>query len=157
MITASIKTTRKRIIGTLCVILAFIIASIMFFAETQPDEKPKAFTEKDFIEFVESFGWETEEGSVTAETLILPEKPDEIMQKYCALQKEAGYELEPFLGKEAEKYTCKVTNFEGTEEIYASAYVCGGKIAAADLSSYGEGWQTSIDGKADRCYYLDNK
>lgn len=152
MLTASVKTTKTKIIGTLCVILAVFIAAILFFfggkgPEPSQEAVSRHVTDNESRrEFIASKGWETEkEPSLVAE-VQLPAEFDEVLTEYNKLQLASGMDITPYLGKTVTKYSYEVTNCSESNEVYATLYVRDKTVVAADIASHGDSWQRSIDG-----------
>lgn len=139
--------------GTLCVILAAIIAAILFiFGGNAPG--PSEETVSRHVtdnsarrSFIASMGWETAEEPSSVAEVQLPSELDEVLTKYNELQLASGMDLTPYLGKAVTKYSYKVKNFPGSGEVYATLYVYDGTVIAADIASHTDSWQRSIDGK----------
>lgn len=151
MLTASVKTTKTKIIGTLCVILAVFIAAILFFfggkgPEPSQEAVSRHVTDNESRrEFIAS-KWETEkEPSLVAE-VQLPAEFDEVLTEYNKLQLASGMDITPYLGKTVTKYSYEVTNCSESNEVYATLYVRDKTVVAADIASHGDSWQRSIDG-----------
>lgn len=153
MIMASFKTTRMRILGGACIALAVIIGIILFVfggreEQTAQEAVSRRVTDnKSRTEFISSFGWETEEEPCSVGETVIPQEFDEVLTKYNELQKAAGMDLTPYLGKTVKKYSYAVKNYPGGGEAFATLYVYEGTVIAADVSSHTGGGQSSIDGK----------
>lgn len=148
LLTASVKTTKTKIIGTLCVILALIIGIILFFGGKDAQSAAESISlhvadNKERMEYIASKGFETAEEPSLVEEVLLPEEPDEILLKYNELQKKSGFDLSPYYGKTVKKY---IYPLEGEIETFVTLYVYEEKIIAADVASHTEGWQRPIDG-----------
>lgn len=158
MLTASVKTTKTKVLGTLCVILAVIIALILFFfGGNAPEASSEAVSRHvtDNLsrrEFIASRGWETEEEPSSVAEVSLPQEFDDVLTGYNELQLASGMDLTPYLGKTVMKYSYRVTNFPGSGEVYATLYVYDGTVVAADIASHTDYWQKSIDGKQNLGY-----
>ncbi len=147
MLTASVKTTRTKIIGTLCVILALIIAAILFFGGNTAPEAAESVSRhvadnEERIEYLSSCGLRAASEPSSVSEVLLPEEMDEILSEYNEFQLESGFDLSPYLGKKVKKYVYPI---EGEEEIFATLYIYEERIIAADLASHTEGWQRAID------------
>ncbi len=150
MLTATVKTTKTKILGYICIFLAVIIAGILFFAEKEPQKAADSISRhvadnKSRIEYLSSAGVKALSEPFVVEEAVLPEKPDEVLAEYNEKQKAAGYNLEPYYGKTVKKYTYSV---EDETEVYATLYVYENQIIAADISNYITGEQWTIDGRA---------
>ncbi|MBQ2795724.1 MAG: hypothetical protein IJF04_06850, partial [Oscillospiraceae bacterium] len=103
MITASIKTSRTKIIGILCVILALIIGTILFFGGKGPEEAAESISRRvtnneERREYLVLKGVETAPEPSSVEEVLLP-KDDAVFKEYCEKQKAAGYDISSYLGK----------------------------------------------------------
>ena len=148
MLTASIKTTRTKILGTVCIVLAVIIAAILFFAGENGENAAESISlrvtnNRERTEYIASKGLKTAEEPSLVEEVLLPEEFDEILSEYNELQKKSGFDISPYLGKKVKKYVYPV---EGETETYATLYVYENTIIAADIASHTEGRQRTIDG-----------
>jgi hypothetical protein len=149
MLSASIHATRKKVVGALCVILAVVIAAILFFFSPEKTEgSVRLLTEEDRQAYMASFGWETEPEPSEIKTIVVPPEKDALMQRYNQIQLEQGMDFTVFCGQEATRYTYAVTNSEdgGTR---ICLYICDGVLAAADIASLEAGWQYGIAGRAE--------
>ncbi|MBE6899781.1 MAG: DUF4830 domain-containing protein [Ruminococcaceae bacterium] len=148
MLTASIKTTRTKILGTACVVLAAVIAVILFFAGESGKNAAESISlrvtnNEERTGYIASKGFKTAEEPSLVEEILLPEEFDEILSEYNEIQKESGFDLSPYLGKKVKKYVYPI---EGKEEVFATLYVYENKVIAADIASHTEDWQRPIDG-----------
>lgn len=148
MITASVKTTRKKIIGIICVILSAIIAAILFFYPKSGEMAAESISLRvtnngERIEYLSSKGVKTAGEPSQVKDVFLPEEMDETLLKYNEIISEAGFDLSPYLGKTVRKYVYPLAE---AEETYATIYIYNDKIIAADIASHTEGWQRAIDG-----------
>lgn len=147
MLTASLKTTRTKILGTLCVILALIIAAILFFGGRNAGNAAESLSRhvannEQRREYLSSCGLEAALEPSSVSEVLLPEEMDDILSEYNEFQLESGFDLSPYLGKKVKKYVYQI---EGEEETFATLYVYEEKIIAADIASHTEGWQRAID------------
>ena len=149
MITASVKTTKTKLLGTICVILAAVIAIILFFCGENSGNAAESISRRvtnneERIEYIASKGVKTAGEPFSVEEVLLPEEPDEILLQYNEIQKNSGFDLSPYCGKTVKKYVYPVDN---ETETFVTLYVFEEKIIAADIASHTEGWQRTIDGK----------
>ena len=148
MITASVKTTKTKIMGTACIILAGIIALILFFGNESGLNAAESVSRHvsdngTRIEYMAQKGLKTAEEPSAVEDILLPEEMDEVLKAYNEIQKKSGFDISPYLGKTVKKYVYPVLE---VEETFVTLYVFEEKIIAADVSSHLEGWQRPIDG-----------
>lgn len=149
MLTASVKTTRTKIVGTLCVILAVIIAVILFFGEKKGGNAAESISlrvtdNEERIEYISSKGFKTAGEPSSVEEVYFPKENDGVLSEYNEMLKKSGFDLSPYYGKTVKKYVYPV--LEETET-YITLYVYEEKIIGADIASHTEGWQRPIDGK----------
>ncbi|MBQ6877072.1 MAG: DUF4830 domain-containing protein [Oscillospiraceae bacterium] len=147
MLTASVKTTKTKLLGTACVILAAIIALILFFGEKEAGNAAESISRHvsdngERIAYIASKGFKTAEEPSSVEDVLLPEEPDEILLEYNELQKKSGFDLSPYYGKTVKKYVYPLLE---EEETYVTLYVFEETIIAAEVASHIEGWQRAID------------
>ena len=148
MLTASVKTTRTKILGTVCIVLAAIIAIILFVsgekaADATESISLRVLNNEERIGYIASKGLKTAEEPSKIEEIVFPEGPDEVFLKYIEMQKNSGFDLLPYLGKTVKRY---VYPLENEAETFVTLYVFENKIIAADVASHTEGWQRPIDG-----------
>jgi len=148
LLTASVKTSRTKILGALCVIIAAIIAVILFFGAESSGNAAESISRrvadnKERIAYMASKGFETADEPSSVEEVLLPEEFDEILMEYNEIQKQGGFDLSPYLGKTVKKYVYPI---EGETETFVTLYIYENLIIAGDISSRTEGWQKAVDG-----------
>lgn len=90
------------------------------------------------IEYIESFGWTTGAVPDSIEEIRIPVRFDEAYEQYNALQKEQGFDLKRYAASRAQKFTYRLTNYEGADPVIpinANLIVVDGEIVGADISS----------------------
>ncbi len=151
LIAASLKTTKSRILGTVSIILAIIIGTLLFCFGGNSDKNAsetisRHVTDNDSRKtYLASKGLKTADEPDSVTDILIPDEFDEVLNGYNELQLESGFDISPYLGKTVKKYVYKVTNYEDGDEIYAALYVYNDTVIAADISSYKDSWQRSID------------
>lgn len=87
------------------------------------------------IEFLSSYGWETDGKCIESETIIIPEPFDLVYENYNNMQLEAGLDLRPFMGKKGVRYTYKIINYPQNieDEVRANVIIIDGKCVAGDI------------------------
>ena len=158
MLTASVKTTKKRLLSVLCVILAFVVAILLFFfgGKELPTEEALSRSVKnngERLSFLSSYGFSVEEEPETVTEIFLPDEMDAVLEGYNALQKPLGLDLTPYLGKTVKRYSYRVNGQDEGEETFVTLYVYNDLIIAADVSSHTEHWQRAIDNPGNLSYY----
>ncbi len=122
-------------------IILWVIAAIILTAVCTA-RADRAETERERQKLISHYGWEVSAGPVSVAEVTLPDTPDMVYEEYNKIQKKAGFDLTPYYGKTAVRYTYKVYNHKESEnqEVYANILVYGGKMIGGDIMS------TSIDG-----------
>lgn len=106
----------------------------------------KIKTSEDRREFLEQFGWKTEDTEIESVKVKLPAEFDKIMTEYNELQKSQGLDLQKHKGREVERYTYTVTNYpDYSGTVYANVIVyrnrvIGGDICSSDVSGFIHGF-----------------
>ena len=85
--------------------------------------------------FLESLGWETSVEPVDIREVIIPEEWNSVFEEYNDLQKQQGFDLDRYRGKQATIYTYQILNYDGAENVVANLMVFDGKLIAGDVCS----------------------
>ncbi len=95
---------------------------------------PKTCAEETCKAFLSRCGYETDE-AFSAEEVTLPENTDAVFEEYLCLQRENGFDMEPYCGRKVLKYTFSVLNYPYKAPVYANVYWANGKIIGGDIMS----------------------
>ena len=88
------------------------------------------------VEYLASLGWEVDPASETAKEIVLPDEMGGVLAEYNELQKQQGFDLEPWLGRECKSWSYTITNYpSGEQGVIAQIFVCGGEVIAGDIHS----------------------
>ncbi len=85
--------------------------------------------------FLESLGWETSVEPVDIREVIIPEEWNSVFEEYNDLQKQQGFDLDKYRGKQATIYTYQILNYDGAENVVANLMVFDGRLIAGDVCS----------------------
>ncbi len=107
----------------ICLILATVFCVL---GSTAPAEKCKAHLEK--------LGWEVC-GGFLEETVILPGSDNPVWQNYLDMQKENGFDMEPYCGKPVLRLSASIGNHMGGSGVQTNVYWADGKIIGGDILS----------------------
>lgn len=105
----------------------------------------------DRIEFLRQFGWEVESEPVEIAEVTVPEEFDKVYQSYNELQKKQGFDLTKYAKKNVDRYTYRITNYDGYEgEVLVSILVhknkvIGGDVCSADANGFIHGLDKNIE------------
>lgn len=127
------KLTRR---GAVFIILACaVILAVIVLLCSEPEGSGLDSTEAR-VKYLAGLGWEVDAGSETARTVTLPDEVSGVIAQYNALQKQQGFDLEPYAGKEIESYTYELMNYpNGEESVVAQLFVYKGRAIAGDIHS----------------------
>lgn len=97
--------------------LTFLLWGRLIFSEFSVHATQKNLeTTADRVRCVTSFGWQVDETSETEETVYIPQTFDAVWERYNALQNMSGFDLTPYQGTSAKRYTYRALNFPGVED-----------------------------------------
>ena len=96
----------------------------------------KVKTDEDRRAFLSSLGYELSADACESVKVKIPREFDRIYAGYNEIQKVLGFDLSKYKNREVERYTYKVTNYEGYEGVvYANLLVYRDKIIGGDICS----------------------
>ena len=96
----------------------------------------KAPTREDRIELLRSLGWEADPASEEVQTVHIPESFPPVYEDYNTLQREQGFDLQRYAGRDCELYTYAVTNWpDESQTVLANLYLYKGRVIAGDVHS----------------------
>ena len=143
----SLKASTIKFFAVVCVALATLITLIAFIPVAAVDDNVAASadmdidytgikTNEDRINFLAQFGWQVEPDAVESVEVTIPEEFDKIFTAYNELQKRQGLDLTKFKKKNVQRYTYKITNYDGYDgTVYANILVYRNKVIAGDVCS----------------------
>jgi hypothetical protein len=149
MFVYSVKTSKAKIITLFTALVAVVIA--IFTVMSRGNEPAatddtamnlKASTAQERKAFLSQFGWEISEDPVEVSEVIIPENFDDGYTEYAAMNKAQGFDLEPFKGMRAKRWTYTVFNYPGLENsdgVQANILVYDGRVIGGDICSLEQG------------------
>ena len=141
----SLKASTIKFFAVVCVALATLITLIAFIPVAAVDDNVAAAanadidysgikTNDDRVKFLSQFGWQVDPEAVEAIEVTVPEEFDKIFTAYNELQKRQGLDLTKFKGKNVQRYTYKILNYDGYDgTVYANILVYRNKVIAGDV------------------------
>ena len=88
------------------------------------------------VEYLAGLGWEADASSEEGKDVVLPDELSGTIAQYNALQKQQGFDLEPYAGKEIQSWTYKLKSYpNGEENVIAQLYTYKGEAIAGDIHS----------------------
>ena len=141
MMVMTAKVDIKKILIALGIIAAAIIALILIFGNGGSTQTAAPISDNDSrVEFLAGKGWDVSASPVESGQVRIPEEPSEVFQRYNQLQKQQGYDLSTYAGKNVMRYVYKVENFpDATEPVYATVLVYKNQIIGGDITDTSAG------------------
>lgn len=92
-------------------------------------------SDAEIASFLGTYGWEVRGECIEKERVIIPKPFDLVYKNYNELQKEAGLDLEPYMGMTGVRYTYEVINYPYNpgEPVRANVIVIDGKCVGGDI------------------------
>ena len=160
MFVYSMRASTIKLVGVICVALTVLITLIAFVPTYAIPNQPaadadaevkysydKVKTPSDAANFLAQFGWEVEGTPVEEKAVTIPAEFDKVFAAYNELQRKQGLDLSGYGGRTVERYTYKITNYDGYEgTVYANLLiyrnrVIGGDVCSADVSGFVHGFE----------------
>lgn len=119
------KKARYYIISIVIIVVS--TAAFAAFAEEAADTKVR--------KFLADYGWVVSGECIEKQQIIIPEPFDLVYENYNILQKEAGLDLEPYMGQYGVRYTYEVANYpyDPGEPVRANVIMIDGKCVGGDI------------------------
>ncbi len=115
-------------------------------AAALPDERAAAAQA-----FLAGCGWKADPASCERAEVVIPERFGEVYRQYNELLRRQGYDLTPYRGRRAVRFTFTLAEHPFPEEVgpvHANVLFVGDEIVAADLCSVGiNGFMEAIGGR----------
>jgi hypothetical protein len=141
----SLKASTIKFFAVLCVALATLITLVAFVPVASGSEAVNAEkdydytgikTNEDRIKFLGQFGWQVVSEPTDSVSVSIPDEFDKIFNAYNELQKRQGLDLSKYKGKNVQRYTYEITNYDGFDgKVYANILVYRNRVIAADVCS----------------------
>ena len=141
----SLKASTIKFFAITCVALATLITLMVFIPVAAGNDTVSTAssisysgvkTNEDRIKFLGQFGWKVSTEETASEEVSIPKEFDKIFTAYNELQKRQGLDLTKYKGKNVQRYTYEITNYDGYDgKVYANILVYRNKVIAADVCS----------------------
>ena len=144
MMVMTTKVDIKKVVIILAVAAAAILGLILLFggSDAQATSATPISSNDARIKFLTDFGWDVTTSPVESGQVRIPEQTTEVYDRYNDLQKNQGYDLTQYAGKNVMRYVYKVNNYPGaTEPVYATILVYKNQIIGGDITN------TAVHGK----------
>lgn len=84
------------------------------------------------VGYIERLGYSVDDTAISVKKTLIPQSFTDVYKRYNELQREAGFELLNYCGREVTVYTYRLTDLEDT---VVNLMVSGGVIIGGDVSS----------------------
>lgn len=139
MMVMTAKVDLKKIALVLGGIVALILLLLTLFGggeSSAPTAATPVSGNDARVKFLTDFGWDVASSPVESGQVRIPEQSSPVYDRYNALQKEQGYDLTAYAGKNVMRYVYKVNNYPGaTEPVYATLLVYKDQIIGGDITN----------------------
>lgn len=145
MFVYSVKTSKVKIAVLLLAIAAVAIAAVTVLKSSETPAandssiNVKAENSAERASFLAQYGWKFSADPVEVSEVIIPEDFDAGYTEYAAMNKAQGFDLEPYKGVRAKRWTYDVLNYPGLENmegtVQANLLVCDGRVIGGDVCS----------------------
>ena len=136
MLVMTAKVDKKKISIVLGVIVLAIILLIGLLGGRK-DATPtvSVANNDDRVQFLNNHGWEVTTSPVESCQVRIPAEPTEVFDRYNALQKSMGYDLNEYAGTTVMRYVYQVNNYPGaTEPVYATLLISKNQVIGGDVT-----------------------
>lgn len=144
MFVYSVKTSKVKIAVLLLAIAAVAIAAVSVLkggeapAVNDSNINCKAENGAERASFLAQYGWKISADPVEVSEVIIPEDFDAGYTEYAAMNKAQGFDLEPYKGVRAKRWTYDVLNYPNLENsgtVQANLLVYDGRVIGGDVCS----------------------
>jgi len=144
MFIVSAKVKPKKAIAGILIFGVLLIAIILLTAHVKKQNSPSresviAATDEARISYLVSLAWEVDSTPMETLTFTLPNPLNESYLEYNELQKEQGFDLSPYAGRNVMRYSYAVLNYpDRPMDVQADLYLCDNIIIAGDILCCGD-------------------
>ena len=140
MLVMTTKVDKRKLLIAAAALLA-AIAGLLFLGgnDSQPTAAMNAPAAADTNEargkFLTDLGWEVTTSPTESSQVRIPQEQSQVFDRYNALQKNQGYDLSAYAGKNVMRYVYKVENYpNATEPVYATLLVYKNQVIGGDIT-----------------------
>lgn len=124
----------------LFLVLAIILVLAAFFwskaqAENKADEMFTLASNSERVAFLNEQGWIVHPDPISKEEVTVPSIYEGIYAEYAELQKQQGFDLEKYQGRDVEIIKYQVLNYpDYPENVTATMMICDNRLIGGDIS-----------------------
>lgn len=142
----SIKTSKRKLIMHLALVIVLIVILGIFFATLNASDKESVCSIGKYnlcakdndgrIKFLSQFGWTVSNEPTEITTVTIPSEFNSTYEKYNDIQRAQGLDLSKYQEKTCTRYTYQVLNYkDATQGVRANLLVLNDKVIGGDISS----------------------
>ena len=139
MMVMTAKVDIKKVIAALAAVAGVIIVLILLLGgngSSTTTASPSVAGNDGRVEYLKTLGWEVNASPKESGQVRIPQEANEVFDRYNALQKSAGYDLNQFAGKTVMRYVYQVKNFPGAiDPVYVTLLVYKNQIIGGDITN----------------------
>lgn len=139
----TIRLSKKLLLiaGAVIAGIVIILALLLSGGDAAPTAAIENIKDKgDQVEYLESLGYDVDQGSRTSKKVTIPETFDDVYLTYNGIQQECGFDLLNYTGKKVELVTYSITNYPTGEEVLVDLLLYRDNIIGGAI------YTTAIDG-----------
>jgi len=139
MMVMTAKVDMKKILLGLGAAAALILSLILLLGggteDTAATGAPQVSGNDARVKFLRDFGWDVTTSPMETGQVKIPEETTEVFERYNALQKQQGYDLSKYAGKNVMRYVYRINNYPGaTEPVYATLLLHKNEVIGGDVT-----------------------
>ena len=108
--------------------------------------------------YIAQLGWKVMPTPLEEVSVKVPLKFDAVYLRYNELQKEAGFDLSPYVGKALQRVTFNLLNFPYDNNVRINVLVMGTNVVGGDISTVAiNGFMIPLEGRSETLFLEDGK
>lgn len=138
MFVMTTKVDIKKIAIILAAAVIVIAALILLLGggnDIQSTASPSLGTNDGRVKFLTDFGWDVVVSPTESSQVRIPEEASAVFDRYNALQKSQGYDLNQYAGQTVMRYVYQIRNYPGaTDPVYATLLIYRDQVIGGDIT-----------------------
>ncbi len=142
MMVMTAKVNLKKIAIILAAAIGLILVTVLLLGrgnESTPTVSAGTVSDNDSrVQFLQDMGWDVTTSPAESGQVRIPDTSSQVYERYNALQKSQGYDLNQYAGKTVMRYVYRINNFpDATDPVYATILVYKNQIIGGDVTNTG--------------------
>jgi len=138
MMVMTAKVDKKKIAIIFAAVVVAIAALVILLGggkDASPTVSANVSNNDARVEFLKGFGWDVTTSPMESSQVRIPEKTNEVFDRYNQMQKQQGYDLSKYAGKTVMRYVYQINNYPGAiEPVYATLLVYKNQVIGGDVT-----------------------